>query len=77
MKNENIEKFFIHAMTDRELAGKVAALAGKNGYEFGAEELLAMGSAQPLDDTDVAEAAGGTVCRAPKKLRKGNSIRWA
>ena len=59
MAKENINKFFNGAVTNPALAGKVAALAGENGFDFTAEELLELGAARPLSDGEVADAAGG------------------
>ena len=59
MAKENINPFFDTAMTDKTLAAKLAALAGENGYDFTAEELLELGAARPLSDGEVAGAAGG------------------
>ena len=37
MEKENIAKFFDKAITDRELAEKLAALAVENGFDFTAD----------------------------------------
>ena len=59
MEKENIAKFFDKAITDRALAEKLAALAGENGFDFTAEDLLKLGAARPLSDEDMRDAAGG------------------
>ena len=59
MAKENINKFFSEAMTEKSLAEKLAALAGKNGFDFTVEELLELGAARPLSDGEAAAAAGG------------------
>lgn len=70
MAKENITKFFDAAMTDKALAAKVAALATENGYDFTADELLELGAARPLSDSEVENAVGsaknplmGYVCK--------------
>ncbi len=65
MAKENIAGFFNAAMTEKALAEKLAALAAENGFEFAAEELLELGSARPIDDADMENAAGGGVTRVP------------
>ena len=59
MAKEDITKFFEAAMTDRALAGKLAALAAENGYAFTAAELLELGAARPLSDGDAETVSGG------------------
>lgn len=59
MAKGNITGFFEASAANPELAGKVAALASECGYEFTADELLDVGSVQPLSDGDVENASGG------------------
>ena len=59
MAKENIARFIDAAMTDKALAGKLAALAVENGYDFTAEELLELGAARPLSDEETENAFGG------------------
>ncbi len=61
MAKENIAKFFNAAMTDKALSEKAAALASENGYDFTAAELLELGSARPIADADMENAAGGVM----------------
>ncbi len=65
MAKENIARFFNAAMTDKALAEKLAALAAKSGFEFTAEELLELGSARPIDDAEMENAAGGVPGNTP------------
>lgn len=59
MAKENIARFFEAAMTDKTLAGKVAALAVENGCPFTAGEFLEIGEASPLSDEELGDASGG------------------
>lgn len=59
MAKENIARFFDAAVTDKALAEKLAALAGENGFDFTAEELLEAGIQRPISDKEVEVAIGG------------------
>ena len=52
-------RFFDAIFTDEALAAQVAELAGRAGYSFSAEDLLELGKARPLSDSETAGAAGG------------------
>ena len=70
MAKENINKFFNGAVTNPALAGKVAALAEENGFDFTEEELLELGATRPLSDGEVADAAGGNRRYSILELRR-------
>lgn len=59
MAKENITKFIDAGMTDKVLAGKLAALAVEHGCDFTAEELLEFGTARPISDGEMVKAVGG------------------
>ncbi len=69
MAKENIAGFVNAAMTEKALAEKLAALASENGFEFTAEELLELGSARPIDDADMENAAGGVNGLPPEVIQ--------
>lgn len=73
MAKENIMKFFDASMTDTALAGKLAVLAAEHGYGFTAEELMKLGTAQPISDEGVEQvtAAGLTFTSwGPNPIKK-------
>lgn len=70
MEKENIAKFFDKAITDRELAEKLAALAVENGFDFTAEELLELGATRPLSDAVMGTVGGGFFIFNPPGMKK-------
>ncbi len=59
MAKENIAKFFNAAMSDKTLAGKLAALAKEHGCEFTAAELLKYAEAGSISDKELDKVSGG------------------